>query len=175
MSHALLLRCHISHPYPDYQRIPGTCLCYRCLSLASGTVSGFPQCSDYHQSPIENYGTRLWDALSHLTLPLLLVGRLHIWASASRPIPSAFRFPAAQSGTGAFRYQTGPPYFATGLVSASAVIFVPIPYRTDRRPDIPSIQHEKNYTKKKRNTGAHLHVCTAVLERDTPCMSYYRR
>ncbi len=106
MSHALLLRCHISHPYPDYHRLP---------VLVTGTKDSLPVLSLVFPyfltiiNPLEKT-TRLWDslppyqALPHLTLPLFLVGRLHIWASASRLIPSAFRCPAAQSG----RYRSIP-------------------------------------------------------------------
>ncbi len=57
------------------------------------------------------------------------IPNLHGWASASRSMPpgSAFRHPVSQSGTGAFRYQTGSPYSATGLVPASAFLFIPVP------------------------------------------------
>jgi hypothetical protein len=46
----------------------------------------------------------------------------HSWASAS-----AFRLPVSQSRTGAFRYRTGSSYSGTGLVPASAFLFIPVP------------------------------------------------
>jgi hypothetical protein len=57
------------------------------------------------------------------------VGNGHNWASALRvmPLASAFQGPVSQSGTKAFRYRTGSPYFGTGLVTASEFLFIPIP------------------------------------------------
>ncbi len=37
------------------------------------------------------------------------------------------RHPVSQSGTGAFQYRTGSPYSGTGLVPASAFLFIPVP------------------------------------------------
>ncbi len=55
--------------------------------------------------------------------------RNHNWASASSLMPpaSAFRYQTSQSGTGAFRNQTGFPYSGTGLVPASTFFHIPAP------------------------------------------------
>jgi hypothetical protein len=47
----------------------------------------------------------------------------HSWASASRPKPpaSVFRQPASQSGTLAFRYRTGVPFFRYRTVRHSGI------------------------------------------------------
>jgi hypothetical protein len=55
--------------------------------------------------------------------------KIHSWASASRPMPppSALWHPVSQSGTGAFQYRTGSSYPGTGLVPASAFLFIRVP------------------------------------------------
>ncbi len=47
--------------------------------------------------------------------------QIHSWASASRPMPpaSVFRHKSSLSGTEGFRYRTGSPYSATGMIPAS--------------------------------------------------------
>ncbi len=82
------------------------------------------------------------------------------------PPASTFRHPVPQSGTDAFRYRTGFSYSGTGLVPASAFLFIPV--RTDWMPDADSLtfRHLKN--------GYILHVHTAGgggCERDTQCTS----
>jgi hypothetical protein len=65
------------------------------------------------------------------------------WASASRSMPPAlaFRHPVSQSNTGAFRFQTESPYSGTGLVPASAFLFISVPDCLDAgQSDIPAFK-----------------------------------
>jgi hypothetical protein len=66
--------------------------------------------------------------LSKLTLPglasvIVSISAFHSWATVSRSMlpSSAFRDPVSQSATG-----TGSPYSGTGLVLASAFLFIPV-------------------------------------------------
>jgi hypothetical protein len=60
-------------------------------------------------------------------------------------IASAFWHPVSPSGTGTFRYRTGSPYSGTGLIPASAFLFILV-------PDSPTFRHIKK--------GTH---CTSIL------------
>jgi hypothetical protein len=76
-------------------------------------------------------------------------------------LASAFRHPVAQSGTGTFRSRTGSSHLGTGLVSASALLFTPV-------PDCPDAGQsgEKGY----------IHGYTSALQAidwDTPCTSTF--
>jgi len=70
----------------------------------------------------------------------------HSWASA-------FRHPVSQSGTGAFRYRTGSPYSGTGLVPASALLFIPVPDWLDAgQSDIPAFTYDLSTLQSELNT-----------------------
>jgi hypothetical protein len=81
------------------------------------------------------------------------------WASASCPMPpaSAFRHPASQSGTGAFRYRSWPPYQDCSRHRHFKIFL----YRTDRMPYRAS-QHLK--TLNEGEEGYTLHVFTDGFE-----------
>jgi hypothetical protein len=80
---------------------------------------------------------RMGNLMPELTLTPLIAGfnshkGLRLWqswaSSSGLMLPaSALRHPVSQSGTGAFRYQTGSPYSGTGLVPASVFLIIPVP------------------------------------------------
>jgi hypothetical protein len=84
----------------------------------------------------------------------LWMHKMHSWASA-------FRHPMSQFGTGAFRHRTRSPYSGTGLVTASAFLFIPFRYRNEQMLDCPAFPHlKKTLSKVKRDTYI-LHVNTS--------------
>jgi hypothetical protein len=99
---------------------------------------------------------------------------MHSWSSASRPMlpASVFRYPASQSGTGAFRYRTRFVYSGAGLLTVS--VFYSLRCLTDRMPYSPAFRHLKNIAWRWRRIqperlyfwwwkGIHPHVQTLLV------------